>query len=75
MQDQEAEETSLRGRQVRPPRKEIAEAWRCIRAAASEGDIMACGLLVVLTDERLQASMAASTLLALAGLDGKRGAL
>lgn len=64
-----------RAAQARPRKSEINDAWRRIRAAAAEGDLMACGLIVALSDERLRASMAAANLLALAALDDRGGAL
>lgn len=62
-----------RAAQARPRKSEINDAWRRIRAAAAEGDLMACGLVIALTDERLRTSMAAANLLALAMVDDGRG--
>lgn len=62
-----------RAAQVRPRKTEISDAWRRIRAAAADGDLMACGLVVALSDERLRTSMAAANLLALAMVDDGRG--
>ncbi len=62
-----------RAAQARPRKSEITDAWRRIRAAAADGNLMACGLVIALTDERLRASMSAANLLALAAFDEKRG--
>ncbi len=64
-----------RAAQARPRKSEITDAWRRIRAAAADGNLMACGLIVALTDERLRASLGAANLLALAALDDRGGAL
>ena len=43
---------TTRGRQARPTRAEIASAWQRIRDAAEAGDLLACALLIALSESK-----------------------
>ena len=46
---------AVRGRQVKPTKKEMDAAWLQLREKANEGNLLACGLVVALTGDRSQA--------------------
>lgn len=45
-------DTTVRGRQAKPTKSEVASAWGHIRAVAETGDLQACALLIALSENK-----------------------